>query len=140
MIWLTSNQRPPFPHLRPLLDLTRIPDTADQLIAEATQFFGLDEDTIFSGVARERDIHDREAPLYIQVWHGERLYRTMAMPSYYVGVLNAQIPGDIQVEKYLSQDRIGDLCAHIGSRELATACIGKVHCGNIIVQVPELSP
>lgn len=138
MRWLLPNERAPYPHLRPLVDLTNTPDLAEQIASKATLYFHLDFDTIYSGVARPRDADDSESYYYFQVWHGDRLYRTVRLALPYVGVLNAQIPGDIQVEKYLHLDSVGNICRRMGKFELAPACIGYVNHSSIVVRVPEI--
>lgn len=144
---LVVSERPSFPLLHPLRDLTEDLPAARAVIAAAMSFFWLDvRHTTFSGFARKLDRFDGETGpfgpcFYVQLWEQGVLLRTVAFRTLgYVGVLHAELPADEKLfeEDMDSNDLIGSMCRDVpGVPELyAREVVGYVSDGRLELTVP----
>lgn len=140
---LVASERPAFPALHPLIDLTQDLDLARKLAVIATRFFWLGE-AVFSGFARPLDAFDGEPysqgpAFYLQMWHGAKIFRTIGLLDLpYTGVLNIEIPAEDDPKDYFDRDLLGDLCkgsSHL-PEDYASTCIGYVRGEKMDITIP----
>jgi len=140
-------ERPTFPALHPLFDLTEDLSVARLVIAAAERFFCLHvQSVVLSGYARKHDAYDG-APgdtgpaFYVQVWYQGEVYRTVAFSHLgYTGVLHVEIPKGKEPKDVIDADMIGDMCnGHEALRDegIAEKCVGYVGNGKLAITVPQ---
>ncbi len=101
-----------WPVLHPLVDLTEDPIAARRAIYAAERFFLLSPDVHYSGYARRVDAYDGEPGhagpcFYVQVWHHDRLYRSVGFRNFgYMGILHVEIQSE-DVTESIDRDLIG---------------------------------
>lgn len=148
---LVVSERPSFPVLHPLRDLTEDLTAARAAITAAIRFFWLDPRHItFSGFARKLDRFDGETGafgpcFYVQLWEEGLLLRTVAFRGLgYVGTLHVELPkGEKPFEEDMdAHDLIGALCRG-GAEDLpehyARQVIGYVDEGRLELSFPYLA-
>lgn len=141
---LVSSERPTFPVLHPLVDLTQDLTAARAVIAAAVRFFWLPRQASYSGHARKLDSFDGETGsfgpcFYVQVWEKGELLRTVGFRNLgYVGVLHVDIPEGEPFNNDSYNDLIGDLCRDVPGvcDDYARGCIGYVDEGRLEIAVP----
>jgi len=135
-------ERPTFAHLRALHDLTTFPEAREKALSAAQIYFNFAEEVIYSGYARQRDRFDSpvlDAPDFtIQVWHGDKLFRTMQIGIGYVGILHVQVPEGGDPNDYFVKDPVGKKCRNLERPDLAPAVIGYDMFGRTMIDVPTL--
>jgi len=147
---LIECERGSWPKLHPLIDLSQNIDIAKRVALIAERFFRLSLGVVFSGYARPVDETDgnpgSKGPVfYIQVWHGEKLCRTVGFrDTGYVGILHVDLPEEQEFGDSVDMDLIGDLCKGIEKNRplpdgYAESCIGYVTDGRLEFVLPNLS-
>jgi len=144
---LVTCERPTFPVLHPLVDLTEDLAAARTVISAAARFFWLHREPVYSGVARKLDSYDGETGpfgpcYYVQLWQDGRLLRTVAFRNIgYVGVLHVDLTGEEPFRDDPYHDVIGTLCEGAPSlpEGYAEKVIGYVSGGQLEIAVPYVS-
>jgi hypothetical protein len=144
---LVVSERPTFPFLHPLKDLTEDLPAARTVITAARRFFWLDtRHTSFSGFARKLDRFDGDPGpfgpcFYVQLWENNVLLRTVAFRNIgYIGILHIELPtGEKPFEEDAdSNDLIGAMCKDVPGvpETYAREVIGYVDEGRLELTLP----
>ena len=147
---LIECERESWPKLHPLIDLTQNIDIAKRVALFAERFFRLSLGVVYSGYARPVDATDglvgpRGPLFYIQLWHGEKLCRTVGFrDTGYIGILHVDLPEDESFDDSVDMDLIGDLCKGIEKNRplpegFAESCIGYVTDGSLEFTLPNMA-
>ncbi len=139
---LVACERPTFPVLHPLIDLTQDLAAARAAILAAEKFFRPFDDCTYSGWCRRVTALDGKGGpwgpvFYIQLWSGDKVYRTMGVRDLaYTGILHVQLPNNCNPDEAIDRDVIGDACRSFNP-VLAETCVAYIHSAGIDLAIPQ---